>query len=1642
METEIKAPSVSKEASYLSRGGFTNKIHPMKRIYSFTTTQDFISGDLTMRIKRHLHILLFLGITFCFQLSVAKSQCIATYQIEKLPSGLFQVSLIANTTYNSTTTPPENQIGTMQVTIRVRSGGFIVTNFTDLQHGFNNWSQTIYNSPIENPGFDYIAFGLNNPTLEIPFQNGQKVPLFTFENGGECTANIVDLIQITDPFYPPNASNSNSGQQLSVLGFGQPDAPICVDGNGAQDCTLTCGIEYKIAKRSDGRFQVSMIPRVTYPFNGIDNSVATAQVVVKVATGSFQVFNISDLIHTNLRWDTTVYRQPVENPGYDYIAFGLTSFTNEYTFIANQELPLFTFENGGDCSSSLVTLIENSDPFYPPNASNSNSGQQMTVGGFGQPDIPICVSGSGAQDCSTNCFLSCNDNVQVSLGLNCTAEILPDMVATALDLTCPGGTKSVQVRTMDNELIPTSPLVDITHLNQELLVSVVDDFSGNSCWGSIIVKDKTGPNINCQDIVVDCSENLSPNNPIIGFPDVRDNCLNQVSDITFNDEVDPNGCNSIYSSIVNRTWSANDGNDHGVASTCIQRIFLRKIPFDNIIFPIDRDGIDAPTLSCTIGAADPDIAGSPTLNGKSIYPSFEGFCDINVGFQDQIAGSCGGSSQILRTWTAVNNCDGAFRTHVQVISLIDLEAPVISCIPDTLEQSTGIHDCTTTFSLPSVNASDACSAVNVHMETPRGIINSNGGFLEGIEQGVHPIVYVAVDECGNIARCTTMIRVVDQNGPTAVCNNSQVAVGPSGWVDVNASTFDDGSFDDCCSEVTFLAERTDEELGFLDVLSFSCEDIGTTVPIILQVTDCFGNNSQCTANITVIHDNTTNIQCPSNRTVTCDTDLTDLNLFGAPALGATCSDPIFQVNNIFNIDSCGAGTIERAFSIIDGGVVTGTCNQIITIENESTFNAQSIVWPHDYLTLACGFESLDPDNLPFGFDQPKFDVTGSCNNIFMRFTDSNFDNSANPEGCFEIHRLWEVIDWCQYNPDNPSAGGIYTYTQIISVLNNVPPTFNCPEDITVDVTDGACETFVNLVGTAVDDCTPGTLMNYSYSIDIDNDGTQDISGLSNNASGTYPIGIHTITYTAIDDCGNASTCAYQFTVRDATPPVALCFFPDLVIQNTNGSLVALPDASVIGQPSIDNCTAFENLTFQVSPTLFTCDQVGSNPITLTVIDESGNAATCSGQINVIDLTNICPVTRSMVSISGNVITEEGAMIEDVQVSLDYNGVSPSVTNQDGAFQLDFVPVGGNYTVFPQKEDDPLNGISTFDLVVLSRHILGVQHINSPYKLIAADANRSGTITTYDLVVLRQMILRIIDEFPNNTAWRFVKQDFQFNDPTNPLQEHFPEVYTINNVPSNNMNIGSFIGIKVGDVNNNATINSEVASLVSQARSAVTLNIPDQYLKAGSMVEIPISATNWRQLLGFQFALQLDTEALEIQDITIGDVSNLTKDNFRLDHLQRGHLSVSWQQAEATHFEHGDLFTLKVRVKKSIQSTQAIALNNAFLSPEMYQEDDAHLIAKTIQLHPIVITEQLTLYQNQPNPFSTHTTIGFDLPSTQSATIRILSVTGKVVKSYDAFYDKGYQAVVLRKEDLPNEGVYYYQIETKQAIETKKMLIIK
>jgi hypothetical protein len=145
------------------------------------------------------------------------------------------------------------------------------------------------------------------------------------------------------------------------------------------------------------------------------------------------------------------------------------------------------------------------------------------------------------------------------------------------------------------------------------------------------------------------------------------------------------------------------------------------------------------------------------------------------------------------------------------------------------------------------------------------------------------------------------------------------------------------------------------------------------------------------------------------------------------------------------------------------------------------------------------------------------------------------------------------------------------------------------------------------------------------------------------------------------------------------------------------------------------------------------------------------------------------------------------------------------TEQHGGFILfgTIIPDSG-YGVEAEasKSIHPANGVTVTDLVLITRHILGIEPLDSPYKIIAADASQDGVVTVYDVVLLRKLILGLIDELPNGKSWRFVPKAYVFPDPGNPFSPMFPTQITSTNEEQGS-NTYEYIGVKIGDVNYSA-----------------------------------------------------------------------------------------------------------------------------------------------------------------------------------------------------------------------------------------------
>ncbi len=421
-----------------------------------------------------------------------------------------------------------------------------------------------------------------------------------------------------------------------------------------------------------------------------------------------------------------------------------------------------------------------------------------------------------------------------------------------------------------------------------------------------------------------------------------------------------------------------------------------------------------------------------------------------------------------------------------------------------------------------------------------------------------------------------------------------------------------------------------------------------------------------------------------------------------------------------------------------------------------------------------------------------------------------------------------------------------------------------------------------------------------------------------------------------------------------------------------------------------------------------------------------------------DSINTCHALSDFADLTGTVATESGQVINNVDIIA---GNSTFTTDANGQYFYTSIATCQDYSVFPYKNDNHSNGVSTIDLVNIQKHILGIETLDSPYKIIAADANDSNTITASDLIDLRRLILTIYSELPNNTSWRFVDSHYAFVDPTNPFGEYFPEQASVSMI-ADDMAL-DFVGIKIGDVTGNANPALFQANQTRNGRT-LTLTTDDATLTKGAEHTLTLTTADIKNILGYQFTLNFDKEALEVLDI-VPVLEGLDVSNFAVL-ANKGAITTSWNGIAAIDFtEDMPLFHIKFKAKNVTKLSEAITINSRLTNAEAYA-DGTQIELMDIELafnaeHSETVST-FELYQNQPNPFKGATVIGFNLPENADIELTVFDIAGKQIATQNGTYAKGYNELSIDAANLPTTGILYYQISTDFGTLTKKMLLVE
>lgn len=543
----------------------------------------------------------------------------------------------------------------------------------------------------------------------------------------------------------------------------------------------------------------------------------------------------------------------------------------------------------------------------------------------------------------------------------------------------------------------------------------------------------------------------------------------------------------------------------------------------------------------------------------------------------------------------------------------------------------------------------------------------------------------------------------------------------------------------------------------------------------------------------------------------------------------------------------------------------------------------------------------------------------------------------------------------------------------------------------------------------------------------------------------------------VEQAGEVDYCEYTFRVKDCLAPALTCE-PDwsISIEADSTAAVSLNDILLdvednttpsyqlrVSMRKANDGVGFPLDSFgnSVTELQYECLELGTHIIEVWAKDRWNNEQPCLTTLTINDDNGICNLYPTLCARPFWDTTKIMKLANFMAVWVDTSQQLHSHTLSklpDSCGQMSSLPPANAFSLMAERDSNYLNGVSTFDLLQISKHILGIQLFDAPWKWIAADANRSNSVTTFDIVELRKLILGIYADLPANTSWRFFVADCTF--PPVPFDGYCASEYSFITTPnfSDYPHQMNFNGVKIGDVNATANLNAANAPAESRGTPPTFFQLPDMDLKAGETYEIPLRTLEADALLGFQFSLHFDSEIVEIENVSLGSLPGLDENSFAQPEI--GALNVSWfNPTPQVILPDENLLVLKVKSLRSAPLSAAVQMKNEKLPAEAYTAGEA--------IHPLQIhfskneisAAKTAIFPPQPNPTSAGADIPIRLSQPEIVRVEVADFSGKIIFQNEIPLESGSQMLEIPASVFSQAGVYCWQVKTRQKYESGKLV---
>ncbi|MEZ4687332.1 MAG: HYR domain-containing protein [Bacteroidia bacterium] len=592
---------------------------------------------------------------------------------------------------------------------------------------------------------------------------------------------------------------------------------------------------------------------------------------------------------------------------------------------------------------------------------------------------------------------------------------------------------------------------------------------------------------------------------------------------------------------------------------------------DSCSFTVTVEDREPPVLSCpldTVFAADyscefvwnysvsgSDACGTPTLRKlQGVRPGDEFRLGAN-----------------LVQWEA-SDAAGNKDTCSFTVTVNDSTAPKFVVCPPSITVNSEVDTCGSGF-FRNVLVDENCSFTMSRLDT--------SSYVEGdlFPIGSTTLSYRAADAAGNADTCTFTITVYDGFDPEIHCPGDTVLFSTDSSCSISYH-YAISAFDVCGIDTTVQIDNT-------GLTSGDAFPPGATVQSWVA-SDMHGNTDSCSFSVTVLDTIAPVLTCPGSLVMGNDSG----------ACGAVFTYSINASDNcpftLTQTDSSGytsgdlfpVGTTSQQWTVSDASGNSKNCGFSITV-NDSTPPVFLSCPPNDTVLYS------DSTSCSVAFN---YAVSARDNCLYrLQQSDGSGLTTGDPFPLGTTLQQWIATD---------SSGNTDTCSFTVTVRDNIPPRFNCPQDRTLYLhTDSLAgsSTFVDYLISASDNCGFAPFA-FPYKFIYATFDCEDV-------------GPNPFSFGFTDKNGNRSTCQFTITIVDSTAPVISGCPSDTVLSNDAGACGAVFSYSL---SSSDFCG---DTLFQIDNSgLVSGDEfpVGTTLQQWTALDPSGNADTCTFRVTVND----------------------------------------------------------------------------------------------------------------------------------------------------------------------------------------------------------------------------------------------------------------------------------------------------------------------------------------------------------------------------------------------------------------------------------------